>query len=82
MKRYCKSYQQLLDAISKTDVRISELAYVKLPNLSNYAVLQNVIPHFPAKYFKNTEDPTKFKSDQCKFYEELIFENNFTGTFI
>jgi hypothetical protein len=82
MKRYCKSYQQLLDAISKTDIRISELSYVKLPNLRNYVVLQNVIPHFPPNYFKNVEDPTKFKSDKCKFYEELVFENSFSGTFI
>ena len=42
-------------------------------------VLDNVSPIFPANYFKNIENFSKYKTFQAKFYEGLIFEKEFEG---
>jgi hypothetical protein len=61
----------------KSDVYVTELSYLQLPNRRNYVVLSSVFPDFPSNYFKNIEDPTKYRSNIGKFYEKLVFESGF-----
>lgn len=66
---YSRAFKEVMGSLDKYRHNFEEIEKIKSSNTKDMVFLQTVFPNFPPNYFRNTQDATKYKTTEGRFYE-------------